>query len=100
VNETLVGEALEPIRDEVVLATKFGFEFPHRRRNSRPDYIRQVVEQMLQRLRTDRIDFLYQHRVDPEVPIEDVAGAMRDFITGCWPTAWCATCWTELTAPQ
>jgi aryl-alcohol dehydrogenase-like predicted oxidoreductase len=68
VNETLVGEALEPIRDEVVLATKFSFEFPHRRRNSRPDYIRQVVEQMLQRLRTDRIDFLYQHRVDPEVP--------------------------------
>jgi aryl-alcohol dehydrogenase-like predicted oxidoreductase len=65
VNETLVGEALEPIRDEVVLATKFSFEFPHRRRNSRPDHIRQVVEQMLQRLRTDRIDFLYQHRVDP-----------------------------------
>jgi aryl-alcohol dehydrogenase-like predicted oxidoreductase len=74
VNETLVGEALEPIRDEVVLATKFSFEFPHRRRNSRPDYIRQVVEQMLQRLRTDRIDFLYQHRVDPEVPIEDAPG--------------------------
>jgi hypothetical protein len=53
---------------------------------------------MLQRLRTDRIDFLYQHRVDQEVPIEDVAGAVRDFITGCWPTVWCATCWTELTA--
>jgi aryl-alcohol dehydrogenase-like predicted oxidoreductase len=81
VNETLVGEALEPIRDEVVLATKFGFEFEPRRRNSRPDHIRQVVEQMLQRLRTDRIDLLYQHRVDPEVPIEDVAGAVRDLIT-------------------
>jgi aryl-alcohol dehydrogenase-like predicted oxidoreductase len=77
VNETLVGEALEPIRDEVVLATKFSFEFPHRRRNSRPDHICQVVEQMLQSLRTDRIDFLYQHRVDPEVPIEDVAGDAR-----------------------
>jgi aryl-alcohol dehydrogenase-like predicted oxidoreductase len=76
-NETLVGEALEPIRDEVVIATKFGFEFEPRRRNSRPDHIRQVVEQMLQRPRTDRIDLLYQHRVDPEVPIEDVAGTVR-----------------------
>ena len=66
----------------------------------RTNYIRQVVEQMLQRLRTDRIHFLYEQRVDPEVPIEDVAGAMRDFITGCWPTVWCATCWTELTARQ
>ena len=76
-NETLVGEALEPIRDEVVLATKFGFEFPHRRRNSRPDHIRQVVEQMLQRRRTDRIDFLYQHRVDPEVPSKTRRGNAR-----------------------
>lgn len=79
-NETLVGEALEPIRDEVVLATKFGFDLPSRRPNSRPDHIRQVVDQMLQRLRTDRIDLLYQHRVDPEVPIEDVAGTVRDLI--------------------
>jgi aryl-alcohol dehydrogenase-like predicted oxidoreductase len=79
-NETLVGEALEPIRDKVVIATKFGFEFEPRRRNSRPDHIRQVVEQMLQRLRTDRIDLLQQHRVDPEVPIEDVAGTVRDLI--------------------
>jgi aryl-alcohol dehydrogenase-like predicted oxidoreductase len=79
-NETLVGEALEPIRDGVVLATKFGFEFDPRRLNSRPDHIREVVEQMLQRLRTDRIDLLYQHRVDPAVPIEDVAGTVRDLI--------------------
>jgi aryl-alcohol dehydrogenase-like predicted oxidoreductase len=57
----------------------------------RTNYIRQVVEQMLQRLRTDRIHFLYEQRVDPEVPIEDVAGAVRDFITGCWPRVWCAT---------
>jgi aryl-alcohol dehydrogenase-like predicted oxidoreductase len=81
VNETLVGEALEPIRDEVVISTKFGFEFEPRKRNSRPDHIRRVVDQMLQRLRTDRIDLLYQHRVDPEVPIEDVAGTVRDLIT-------------------
>jgi aryl-alcohol dehydrogenase-like predicted oxidoreductase len=80
-NETLVGEALEPIRDQVVLSTKFGFEFtPTRGLNSKPDHIRQVVEQMLQRLRTDRIDLLYQHRVDPNVPIEDVAGTVRDLI--------------------
>jgi aryl-alcohol dehydrogenase-like predicted oxidoreductase len=79
-NETLVGEALEPIRDEVVLATKFGFEFEPRRLNSRPDHISEVVDQMLQRLRTDRIDLPYQHRVDPDVPIEDVAGTVRDLI--------------------
>jgi aryl-alcohol dehydrogenase-like predicted oxidoreductase len=80
-NETLVGPALAPIRDQVVLATKFGFEFaPTRKLNSKPDHIRQVVEQMLQRLRTDRIDLLYQHRVDPEVPIEDVAGTVKDLI--------------------
>ena len=64
-NEILVGEALEPIREEVVLSTKFGFQFDPRRLNSRPDHIRIVVDQMLQRLRTDRIDLLYQHRVDP-----------------------------------
>jgi aryl-alcohol dehydrogenase-like predicted oxidoreductase len=80
-NEILVGEALEPIRNEVVLSTKFGFEFDPRRLNSRPDHIRTVVEQMLQRLRTDRIDLLYQHRVDPDVPIEDVAGTVKDLIT-------------------
>jgi aryl-alcohol dehydrogenase-like predicted oxidoreductase len=80
-NETLVGEALEPIRDQVILSTKFGFEFtPTRRLNSTPEHIRQVVEQMRQRLRTDRIDLLYQHRVDPNVPIEDVAGTVRDLI--------------------
>ena len=80
-NETLVGEALTSIRDQVVLATKFGFEFtPTRTRNSKPDHIRQVVDQMLQRLRTDRIDLLYQHRVDPEVPIEDVAGTVSGLI--------------------
>jgi aryl-alcohol dehydrogenase-like predicted oxidoreductase len=80
-NETLVGEALEPIRDQVILSTKFGFEFtPTRRLNSTPEHIRQVVEQMRQRLRTDRIDLLYQHRVDPNVPLEDVAGTVRDLI--------------------
>jgi Aldo/keto reductase family len=80
-NETLVGEALEPIRDQVVLSTKFGFEFtPTRGRNSQPDHVRRVVDQMLQRLRTDRIDLLYQHRVDPNVPIEDVAGTVCDLI--------------------
>jgi aryl-alcohol dehydrogenase-like predicted oxidoreductase len=79
-NEILVGQALEPIREEAVVATKFGFEFDPRRPNSRPDHIRTVVDQMLQRLRTDRIDLLYQHRVDPDVPIEDVAGTVRDLI--------------------
>ena len=80
INEILVGEALEPIRDEVVLSTKFGFQFDPRRLNSRPDHIRTVVDQMLQRLRTDRIDLLYQHRVDPNVPIEEVAGTVGDLI--------------------
>jgi aryl-alcohol dehydrogenase-like predicted oxidoreductase len=80
-NETLVGQALAPIRDQVVITTKFGFEFaPARRFNSKPDHIRGVVEQMLQRLRTDHIDLLYQHRVDSEVPIEDVAGTVKDLI--------------------
>jgi aryl-alcohol dehydrogenase-like predicted oxidoreductase len=66
---------------KVILSTKFGFEFtPTRRLNSTPEHIRQVVEQMRQRLRTDRIDLLYQHRVDPNVPIEDVAGTVRDLI--------------------
>ena len=84
-NEELLGEALEPLRDQVVIATKFGFDLagdpktgPHF--NSKPDHIRDVVDASLKRLRTDRIDLLYQHRVDPEVPMEDVAGAVRDLI--------------------
>ena len=85
VNEELVGEALEPVRDQVVLATKFGFGFdadgrPTGRTDSRPERIRQVADASLQRLRTDRIDLFYQHRVDPGVPVEDVAGAVRDLI--------------------
>lgn len=85
-SERIVGEALEPVRDDVVIATKFGFEFdPETGRrlggaNSRPEHIRSSVEGMLARLRTDHIDLLYQHRVDPNVPIEDVAGAVRDLI--------------------
>ena len=85
VNEELVGEALAPMRGQVVIATKFGFAFhPHGRPSpgldSRPEYIRQSVEGSLQRLRVETIDLLYQHRVDPEVPIEDVAGAVKDLI--------------------
>jgi aryl-alcohol dehydrogenase-like predicted oxidoreductase len=81
-NEALVGRALEPIRDEVVIATKFGFADgrPGTGTDSRPERIRRVVEESLQRLRTDRIDLLYQHRVDPDVPMEDVAGTVRDLI--------------------
>ena len=85
-NEELVGEALAPIRNQVVIATKFGWnidpETGERREglNSRPAHIRVATEGMLKRLRTDRIDLLYQHRVDPEVPIEDVAGTMRELI--------------------
>lgn len=85
INEELVGEALAPVRDRVVIATKFGFEFdPLTRarlgRNSRPEHIREVAEASLKRLKTDRIDLLYQHRGDPNVPIEDVAGAVKDLI--------------------
>jgi len=86
VNEDLVGEALAPIRDKVVIATKFGFDIDletgERRggTNSRPEHIKAVAEASLKRLRTDRIDLFYQHRVDPAVPIEDVAGAVRDLI--------------------
>src|SRR5579871_5088504 len=86
VNEELVGEALAPVRDQVVIATKFGFQFdsqevPHPMGlNSRPEYIRQTVEASLRRLRIDAIDLLYQHRVDPDVPIEDVAGAVKILI--------------------
>jgi aryl-alcohol dehydrogenase-like predicted oxidoreductase len=85
-NEELVGEALAPVRDQVVIATKFGFKFepegdPHPvGLSSRPEYIKQTVEGSLKRLRVDAIDLLYQHRVDPEVQIEDVAGAVKDLI--------------------
>lgn len=81
-NEEVVGEALAPVRDQVVIATKFGFENgrPSDGLNSRPERIRQVADEALSRLRTDRIDLFYQHRVDPNVPIEDVAGTVRDLI--------------------
>jgi aryl-alcohol dehydrogenase-like predicted oxidoreductase len=86
VNEELVGEALQPIRDRVVIATKFGFDIDPATgarsggTNSKPEHIRAVAEAALRRLRTDRIDLFYQHRVDPAVPIEDVAGAVKDLI--------------------
>jgi aryl-alcohol dehydrogenase-like predicted oxidoreductase len=81
-NELLVGEALAPFRDKVCIATKFGFDLAGTgvALNSRPKHIRKVVEESLNRLRTDRIDLLYQHRVDPTVPIEDVAGTVKDLI--------------------
>lgn len=77
-SEDLVGEALAPMRDKVAIATKFGFNIEAGGLNSRPEQIRKMVEGSLKRLRTDRIDLLYQHRVDPAVPIEDVAGAVSD----------------------
>jgi len=82
-NEEMVGEALAPVRDQVVIATKFGFKDGHVNAgmDSRPERIRAVVEASLLRLRTDRIDLLYQHRVDPHVPMEDVAGAVKVLIT-------------------
>jgi aryl-alcohol dehydrogenase-like predicted oxidoreductase len=83
-NEELVGEALAPFRDQVVIATKFGFKIDAQGRqvglDSRPEHIREVAEASLRRLKTDTIDLLYQHRVDPEVPIEDVAGTVKDLI--------------------
>src|SRR6476620_5089024 len=79
-NEDLVGEALAPFRNKVVIATKFGFDLEAGGLNSRPDHIRNVVEASLKRLRTDRIDLYYQHRVDPRVPIEEVGGAIKDLI--------------------
>ncbi|WP_404302183.1 aldo/keto reductase [Alicycliphilus denitrificans] len=81
-NEEMVGEALAPVRDQVVIATKFGFKDGDSEAglDSRPERIRAVVETSLQRLRTDRIDLLYQHRVDPQVPMEDVAGTVKDLI--------------------
>jgi aryl-alcohol dehydrogenase-like predicted oxidoreductase len=83
-NEELLGEALSPYRERLVIATKFGFRIDEKGRqtglDSRPEHIREVADASLRRLRTDRIDLLYQHRVDPEVPIEEVAGAVRDLI--------------------
>src|SRR5207253_1157752 len=82
-NEDLVGEALEPVRDQVVIATKFGFDLDGAHAaglDSRPATIKKSVDASLQRLRTDRIDLLYQHRVDPDVPIEDVAGTVKALI--------------------
>lgn len=83
-NEEVVGEALKPFRDRVVIATKFGFTFGDDNKqqilNSRPEHIREAVEGSLRRLKTDVIDLLYQHRVDPDVPIEDVAGTVKDLI--------------------
>ena len=86
-NEELVGEALQPIRDKVTIATKFGFDIDletGQRKggtNSRPEHVKAVAEASLKRLRTDHIDLFYQHRVDPDVPIEDVAGAIKELIT-------------------
>jgi aryl-alcohol dehydrogenase-like predicted oxidoreductase len=90
VNEELLGEGLAPVRDQVVIATKFGFDISPERDprgissapglNSRPEHIKEVVEASLKRLNTDRIDLLYQHRVDPAVPIEDVAGTVKELI--------------------
>ena len=82
VNEEVVGEALAPVRDDVAIATKFGFKdgIPANGLDSRPERIRAVADDALKRLRTDRIDLFYQHRVDPNVPIEDVAGTVRDLI--------------------
>src|SRR5208283_1971288 len=84
-NERLVGEALEPVRDQVLVCTKFGFKINEKGEtvglDSRPEHIRNVVEGSLKRLRTDRIDLLYQHRVDPAVPMEDVAGTVKELIT-------------------
>lgn len=83
-NEELLGEALSPFRDQVVIATKFGFKFGHDGKqlgqDSRPEHIKQVAEASLKRLKVDTIDLFYQHRVDPNTPIEDVAGAIQDLM--------------------
>ncbi len=79
-DEELVGEALAPFRDKAVIASKFGYDIEAGGHNSQPEHIKKVVEASLQRLKTDRIDLYYQHRVDQKVPIEDVAGAMKDLI--------------------
>lgn len=86
-NEKVVGEALAPLRDQVVIATKFGIDLDpntgaQRGLNSRPEHIKQVAEASLKRLKTDVIDLFYQHRVDPNVPIEDVAGAVKNLNPG------------------
>jgi aryl-alcohol dehydrogenase-like predicted oxidoreductase len=83
INEELVGEALAPLRKDILICSKFGFNIQNGQMaglNSKPDHMRDVVEQSLKRLRTDHIDLLYQHRVDPNVPIEDVAGTVKDLI--------------------
>jgi aryl-alcohol dehydrogenase-like predicted oxidoreductase len=86
-NEELLGEALSPVRDQIVIATKFGFKIDTKGErvivgvDSRPEHIKEVAEASLKRLKTDRIDLFYQHRVDPNVPIEDVAGAVKDLIS-------------------
>src|SRR6184192_3537525 len=90
-NEELVGEALAPFRAQVVIATKFGFKFGPKGEqsgtDSRSEHIKEVAEASLKRLKTDRIDLFHQHRVDPDVPIEDVAGAVKDLIReGRWGT--------------
>src|ERR1700694_3184762 len=83
-NEELVGEALAPVRDRVVIATKFGFHIDRAGKqaglDSQPEHIKKVADASLKRLRTDRIDLLYQHRVDPNVPIEEVAGTVKELI--------------------
>src|SRR6266480_1764846 len=82
-NEELVGEALAPFRDQVVIATKFGFKIENGKQaglDSRPEHIKEVTDASLKRLKTDRIDLLYQHRVDPNVAFQDVAGAVKDLI--------------------
>jgi len=82
-NEELVGEALAPFRDQVVIATRFGFQIENGKQaglNSRPEHIKEVAETSLKRLKTDRIDLFYQHRVDPNVPMEEVAGAVKELI--------------------
>src|SRR6478609_9956453 len=84
VNEELVGEALAPVRDRVVIATKFGWQIQDGKSvglNSRPEQIRRVADACLRRLRVDSLDLFYQHRVDPDVPIEDVAGAVGELVT-------------------
>lgn len=87
INEELVGETIRPYRDKIAIATKFGWDIDYATGrhtgglNSRPEHIRRVVDMSLKRLKTDRIDLLYQHRVDPEVPIEDVAGTIKDLMT-------------------
>ena len=83
-NEEVVGEALQPIRDQVVIATKFGIDIDGKGQSgmdSRPEHIRDVLEASLKRLRTDRIDLFYQHRVDPNVPMEEVAGTVKELIS-------------------